>query len=61
MTALLATGVDVVAGARVTDRERALAGVRAGECGTGLHDRGVEKVYVAAADLTGSRHAERQP
>lgn len=43
-----AAGVDVVAGARVADRERALTGIRAGECGTDLHDHGVEKVYVVA-------------
>lgn len=60
-----AAGVDVVAGARVADRERVLAGVRAGECGTDLHDHGVEKVYVAVDGDGGQmgaepRHAERQ-
>jgi uncharacterized protein (DUF4213/DUF364 family) len=40
-------GVDVVAGARVTAPDRALSGVAAGDCGTDLHDAGVEKVYVA--------------
>lgn len=60
-----AAGVDVVAGARVTDRERVLAGIRAGECGTDLHDHGVEKVYVAAPDrasgvlAVGRREANR--
>lgn len=44
-----AAGVDVVAGARVTDRERALAGVSGGGCGTDLHGHGVEKVYVTAS------------
>nr|WP_233739990.1 DUF364 domain-containing protein [Halovenus carboxidivorans] len=41
-------GVDVVAGARVTDIEAVREGVRAGDCGTDLHDAGVEKVYVTA-------------
>ena len=42
-----AAGVDVVAGARVTDRDRTRERVAAGDCGTDLHDAGVEKVYVA--------------
>lgn len=40
-------GVDVVAGARVTDVEQVRDRVAAGDCGTGLHDEGVQKVYVA--------------
>lgn len=40
-------GVDVVAGARVSDPDRTLERVAAGDCGTDLHDEGVEKVYVA--------------
>lgn len=40
--------MDVVAGASVTDRERALDCVRAGGCGTDLHDACVEKVYVTS-------------
>lgn len=41
-------GVDVVAGARVTDVAAVREGVQAGDCGTDLHDAGVEKVYVTA-------------
>jgi uncharacterized protein (DUF4213/DUF364 family) len=44
-------GVDVVAGALVTDVDRVRERVAAGDCGTDLHDAGVEKVYVA--DTTG--------
>lgn len=40
-------GVDVVAGARVTDVDRVRERALAGDCGTDLHDAGVEKVYVA--------------
>nr|WP_282594571.1 DUF364 domain-containing protein [Halomarina salina] len=43
---LFAAGVDVVAGAAVTDVDRARAAVREGACGTDLHDVGVRKVYV---------------
>lgn len=46
-----AAGVDVVAGALVTDVDRVRERVAAGDCGTDLHDAGVEKVYVA--DATG--------
>ena len=46
----LEAGVDVVAGARVTDPERIRSGIRAGECATDLHGIGLEKVYVAAAN-----------
>jgi hypothetical protein len=42
-------GVDVVAGARVgrgeRDRDRVRDRIRAGDCGTDLHDAGVQKVY----------------
>ncbi|WP_226005773.1 Rossmann-like domain-containing protein [Natrinema salinisoli] len=38
-------GVDVVAGASVTDRDRVREAVEAGACGTDLHDIGVRKVY----------------
>jgi len=44
-----AAGVDVVAGALVTDVDRVRERVAAGDCGTDLHDAGVEKVYVADA------------
>jgi uncharacterized protein (DUF4213/DUF364 family) len=44
-----AAGVDVVAGALVTDVDRVRERVAAGACGTDLHDAGVEKVYVADA------------
>lgn len=40
-------GVDIVAGATVTDPGRVRDAVRDGACGTGLHDRGVEKMYTA--------------
>lgn len=43
-------GVDVVAGARVTDPAGVRERVVAGQCATDLHDNGVEKVYVAASD-----------
>jgi uncharacterized protein (DUF4213/DUF364 family) len=43
-------GVDLVAGARVSDVDRVRARVAAGDCGTDLHDAGVEKVYAAARD-----------
>ncbi|MDS0477811.1 DUF364 domain-containing protein [Natrinema sp. 1APR25-10V2] len=47
-------GVDVVAGAAVTDRERVREAIRAGACGTDLHDAGVRKVYaVANRETTG--------
>jgi hypothetical protein len=39
-----ATGVDVVAGARVDDPDRVRERVAAGDCGTDLHDTGVAKV-----------------
>lgn len=41
-------GTTVVAGARVTDPDLVRAGIESGRCGTDLHDRGLEKVYVAA-------------
>ncbi|MEF8855823.1 MAG: DUF364 domain-containing protein [Haloplanus sp.] len=50
-----AAGVDVVAGALVTDVDRVRERVRAGDCGTDLHDAGLAKVYVTrpgAADGT---------
>ena len=46
--AAFAAGVDIVAGAVVTDRQRVRAAVRAAACGTELHTAGVEKVFVAA-------------
>lgn len=39
-------GVTVLAGARVTDHDRVRAGIETGQCGTDLHDAGLEKVYV---------------
>lgn len=44
---LFDAGVDVVAGADVTDPDEARAAVADGACGTDLHDRGVRKVYAA--------------
>lgn len=41
-------GATMVAGARVTDPAAVRAGIEAGLCGTDLHDRGLEKVFVAA-------------
>ncbi|WP_380675684.1 Rossmann-like domain-containing protein [Salinigranum sp. GCM10025319] len=49
-------GVDLVAGARVLapDRDRVRERVAAGDCGTDLHDVGVQKVYCSSsADLPG--------
>jgi uncharacterized protein (DUF4213/DUF364 family) len=49
-----AAGVTVVAGTRITDPGRIRAGIEAGECGTDLHDAGLEKVYVTAEpEVTG--------
>ncbi|WP_416838153.1 Rossmann-like domain-containing protein [Haloferax sp. DFSO52] len=42
---LFDAGVDVVAGASVVDVDRAREAIRAGGCGTDLHDAGVQKVY----------------
>jgi uncharacterized protein (DUF4213/DUF364 family) len=42
-----AAGVDVVAGALVTDVDVVRDRVAAGDCGTDLHEAGVAKVYVA--------------
>ncbi|WP_336022311.1 Rossmann-like domain-containing protein [Halobellus salinisoli] len=44
---LFAAGVDVVAGARVTDVAGVRTALREGACGTDLHDAGLTKVYVA--------------
>lgn len=41
-------GVTMLAGAQVTDADSVRRGVRAGACGTDLHDSGLDKVYVAA-------------
>ena len=38
-------GVDLLAGARVLDPDRVRERVAAGDCGTDLHDAGVQKVY----------------
>jgi uncharacterized protein (DUF4213/DUF364 family) len=45
-------GVDVVAGASVTDRDAVREAVRAGACGTDLHDDGVRKVYAVSDRAT---------
>lgn len=42
---LFEAGVDVVAGAAVTDPPRVRVALHAGACGTDLHDAGVQKVY----------------
>jgi uncharacterized protein (DUF4213/DUF364 family) len=41
-------GVDVVAGARVDEPDAVRERVLAGDCGTDLHDHGVQKVFVAS-------------
>ncbi|MGA9401917.1 Rossmann-like domain-containing protein, partial [Haladaptatus sp.] len=47
-------GIDLVAGARVRNPTSVRASVRAGDCGTDLHDSGLEKVYVArSSELPG--------
>jgi uncharacterized protein (DUF4213/DUF364 family) len=38
-------GVDLLAGARVRDAERVRERIVAGDCGTALHDAGLQKVY----------------
>ncbi len=40
-------GVDVLAGARVTDADSVRFGIEDGDCGTDLHGEGLEKVFVA--------------
>jgi len=44
---VFAAGVDVLAGARVTDPAGVRSGIASGLCGTDLHDNGFEKVFVA--------------
>jgi uncharacterized protein (DUF4213/DUF364 family) len=46
-------GVDVVAGARVTDPEGVRERVAGGGCASDLHGVGVEKVYAAGSDRLG--------
>lgn len=46
-------GVTLVAGARVAAPDQVFAGIEAGQCGTDLHDEGLEKVYVAAGEPDG--------
>ena len=48
-------GVDVVAGATVTDSDRVQEAIRAGACGTDLHDAGVRKVYAVCGRPSGVR------
>ncbi|MGM0591976.1 MAG: Rossmann-like domain-containing protein [Halobacteriota archaeon] len=43
-------GIDLVAGAHVTNVDSVRTRVVAGDCGTDLHEAGLEKVYVAASD-----------
>jgi uncharacterized protein (DUF4213/DUF364 family) len=50
---LFSAGVDVVAGASVTDVDRVRSAVDAGDCGTDLHDAGLRKGYVAAGKPSG--------
>ena len=52
---LFAAGADAVAGAAVDDPDRVRDAVRAGACGTDLHDAGVRKVYAVADRASGVR------
>ena len=52
---LFAAGADAVAGAAVDDPDRVRNAVRAGDCGTDLHDAGVRKVYAVADRAPGVR------
>ena len=52
---LFEAGADAVAGAVIDDAERARTAVRAGACGTDLHDAGVRKGYVTADRAGGVR------
>ena len=52
---LFEAGVDVVAGATVTDADGVSAALRQGACGTDLHDAGLRKVYTARATPSGIR------
>ncbi len=44
-------GIDLVAGARVQNPAGVRASVRAGDCGTDLHNSGLEKVYAARSSV----------
>jgi uncharacterized protein (DUF4213/DUF364 family) len=48
-------GVDVVAGASVSDPDAVRDAVTRGACGTDLHDAGLRKVYAAASQPAGLR------
>jgi uncharacterized protein (DUF4213/DUF364 family) len=48
-------GVDVVAGASVSDSDSVRDAVARGACGTDLHDAGLRKVYTAATQPAGLR------
>jgi uncharacterized protein (DUF4213/DUF364 family) len=54
-------GVDVVAGASVTDVAAVRDAVARGACGTDLHDAGLRKVYSAATAPTGLGLSRRDP
>ncbi|WP_049987115.1 Rossmann-like domain-containing protein [Halobellus rufus] len=58
---LFAAGVDVVAGAAVTDAAGVRAALGAGACGTDLHDAGLQKVYVARETTSGLQLGECSP
>lgn len=51
-------GVDIVAGASVTDRDGVREAVEAGACGTDLHDAGVRKVYAVSGATAGLQHMD---
>lgn len=57
----LDAGVDMLAGTRVADPERVWNGIEAGQCGTDLHDAGLEKVYVARDDALAGLAFEPDP
>ncbi|WP_204960031.1 Rossmann-like domain-containing protein [Salinigranum salinum] len=55
-------GVDLLAGARVRDASRVRERVVAGDCGTDLHDAGLQKVYCpATATLPGVQLPSTRP
>ncbi|WP_136601740.1 Rossmann-like domain-containing protein [Salinigranum halophilum] len=61
-TPLFDRGVDLVAGARVRDVDRVRERIAAGDCGTALHDAGLQKVYTAAdATLPGLQLPTERP
>lgn len=52
---LFEAGVDIVAGALVSNRDAVRAAIQRGDCGTDLHDAGLQKVYAAVDRPAGVR------